>query len=359
MMCLLAPPRPQSGPLAGVALALLLAVSGCAGCDGRPTDGLQGDVRSNGSSTVGPLAEAVAEEFMRDNPGVRVTVGVSGTGGGFGKFARGESDISNASRPIKPEEIADAAAGGVTFVELPVAYDGLAVVVHPENTWATCLSLGELKAIWEPESAVDSWADIRPGFPDREIVLYGPGTDSGTYDYFTGAVVGEEGESRTDFAASEDDNVIVQGVEGDVGALGFFGLAFYEANAERLRLVAVDSTASGPPRPARCILPTAETVSDGRYAPLARPEFIYVRTSSLANPAVATFVETFLALAPDLAREVGAVPLPPATMALVRARFTSRTEGSAFSGIPAGTRVDAVLNSASAPPTPRPAPPAP
>ena len=345
--------------LFAAATLILSGLTGCAGCDGRAEGGLRGEVRADGSSTVFPLAEAVAEEFMRDHPGVRATVGVSGTGGGFAAFGRGETDISTASRPIKGGEIETATAAGIGFIELPVAYDGLAVVVHPENTWATCLSVAELKAIWEPNSAVRSWAQVRRGFPDREIVLYGPGTDSGTYDYFTEAVVGEDGASRTDYSVSEDDNVLVQGVEGDEGSLGFFGLAYYEANAERLGLVGVDSTTTGPAQAARCVSPTVETVSDGRYAPLARPEFIYVRTSSLANPAVATFVETFLALAPDLAREVGAVPLPPATMALVRARFTSRTEGSAFSGIPAGTRVDAVLNSASAPPTPRPAPLAP
>ena len=333
--------------LFAAATLALSGLTGCAGCDSRSEGGLRGTVRADGSSTVFPLAEAVAEEFMRDHPGVRATVGVSWTGGGFAAFGRGETDISTASRPIKSEEIR--AAAGIGFIELPVAYDGLAVVVHPENTWATCLSVAELKAIWEPGSRIQSWAQVRPGFPDRTLVLYGPGTDSGTYDYFTEAVVGEDGASRTDYSVSEDDNVLVQGVEGDEGSLGFFGLAYYEANAERLGLVGVDSTTAGPAQAARCVSPTVETVSDGRYAPLARPEFVYVRTSSLARPAVATFVETFLALAPDLAGEVGAVPLPPATMALVRARFASRTEGSAFSGIPAGTRVDAVLES---PPTP-------
>ena len=319
------------------------ALAGCAGCDGRATDGLTGEVRADGSSTVFPLSEAVAEEFMRDQPGVRVTVGVSGTGGGFGRFGRGETDISNASRPIKVDEIEKAAEGGVSFIELPVAYDGLAVVANPGNTWATCLSVAELKAIWEPGSRVDSWADVRPGFPDLPLVLYGAGTDSGTYDYFMEVIVGGDGGSRTDYSASEDDNVLVQGIEGDEGALGFFGLAYYEASADRLSLVGVDSTTTGPARADRCVRPTPETVSDGRYAPLARPEFIYVRTSSLQRPAVRAFVDTFLDLADELAREVGAVPLPPATMALVRARLAARTEGSAFSGVEAGTRIDEVL----------------
>ena len=342
----------RSYTASAVLLVAVCGLAGCAGCDGRATDGLQGEIRADGSSTVFPLSEAVAEEFMRDHPGVRVTVGVSGTGGGFGRFGRGETDISNASRPIKADEIDKATAGGVSFVELPVAYDGLAIIVHPTNTWATCLSVAELKAIWEPGSQVRSWAQVRPGFPDRALVLYGPGTDSGTYDYFTEVIVGEGGASRTDFSASEDDNVLVQGVGGDAGALGFFGLAYYEANADRLGLVGVDSTTAGPAQAARCVRPTPETVSDGRYAPLARPEFIYVRTSSLERPAVRAFVDTYLALAPALAREVGAVPLPPATMAAVRARLAARTEGSAFSAVEAGTRVDDVLRGSPSPAAP-------
>ncbi len=323
--------------------AAVIGLSGCAGCDSRSGDGLQGEVRVDGSSTVFPLAEAVAEEFMRDHPGVRVTVGVSGTGGGFGKFVRGETDVSNASRAIKPDEIAPAAAAGIGFVELPIAYDGLAVVVHPSNTWATCLSVAELRRIWEPGSSINSWAQVRAGFPDVPLDLYGPGTDSGTYDYFTEAIMGESGASRTDFSASEDDNVLVQGVAGDAEALSFFGLAYYAANAERLTLVAVDSTTAGAPDPRRCVLPSVQTVGDGSYVPLARPEFIYARTSSLDRPAVRAFAEAFLTFAPELAEEVGMVPLLAETYALVRARLDARTEGSVFQNVRPGTSVGSVL----------------
>ena len=345
--------------LAASALAtgvLAAGLAGCAGCDGGSADGLRGEVAVDGSSTVFPLAEAVGEEFMRDHPAVRVTIGVSGTGGGFGRFVRGETDVSNASRAIKPDEIEPAAAAGIGFVELPVAYDGLAVVVHPSNTWATCLSVAELKRIWEPGSRLDSWAEVRPGFPDEPLVLYGPGTDSGTYDYFTEAVIGESGASRTDFSASEDDNVLVQGVAGDRGSLGFFGLAYYTANAATLRLVGVDSTTAGPPAPRRCVLPTVQTVGDGSYVPLARPEFIYVRTTSLNRPAVARFAEAFLTFAPALAEEVGMVPLLPETYALVRARLDARTEGSVFQDVRPGTSVGTVLGGA--PPGRAPAAPA-
>ena len=345
----LSPPRLPPRAVWAVLAAALVGLGGCAGCDSRARDGLQGEVRVDGSSTVFPLAEAVAEEFMRDAPGVRVTVGVSGTGGGFGKFVRGETDVSNASRAIKPDEIMPAAEAGIGFVELPIAYDGLAVVVHPSNTWATCLSVAELRRIWEPGSQVRSWAQVRPGFPDVPLDLYGPGTDSGTYDYFTEAVVGESGASRTDFAASEDDNVLVQGVAGDAEALSFFGLAYYAANAERLTLVAVDSTTAGPPDPRRCVLPSVQTVGDGSYVPLARPEFIYIRTSSLDRPAVRAFAEAFLTFAPALAEEVGMVPLLPATYALVRARLDARTEGSAFQDVRPGTSVGSVLAGASPP----------
>ncbi len=332
---------------------MLATLMGCAGCDSR-TGGLQGAVGVDGSSTVFPLAEAVAEEFMRDHPGVRVTVGVSGTGGGFGKFVRGETDLSNASRPIKPDEMEAADAAGIGFVELPVAYDGLAVVVHPSNTWAECLTVGELRRIWAPGSRVHSWAQVRAGFPDRPLVLYGPGTDSGTYDYFTKSVVGEEGASRTDFSSSEDDNVLVQGVAGDATALGYFGLAYYLNNADRLKLVAVDSSAAeGPPTAARCVVPTFETVGNGTYVPLARPEFIYVRTTSLERPAVRTFVEAFLAFAPSLASEVGMVPLLPEAYALVRARLDARTEGSAFQDVRPGTSVGRVLSAGNAAPARR------
>ena len=315
--------------------AALLA--GCAGCEEADPTGLSGAVRVDGSSTVFPLTSAVAEEFMRDHPGVRVTVSASGTGGGFAKFGRGETDASNASRAVEADEMATLDAAGIPFVELPVAYDGIAVVVHPETDWVDCLTVAELGAMWEPGSGVDSWADVRPGFPDVPLELYGPGTDSGTYDYFTAAITGQEGASRTDFTASENDNTLVQGVAGDVGALAYFGLAYYTENADRLKVLGVDAGQG-------CVVPTAETVQTGRYAPLARVEFVYVSVPAVErSPALDAFVRFYLDHADALAAEVGAVPLSAHAYDLVRARYAARTTGSAFAG-QVGARVDAVLD---------------
>jgi phosphate transport system substrate-binding protein len=306
------------------ALPLLLVLAGCAGCEEADPTGLAGEVRVDGSSTVFPLSEAVAEEFMRDHNRVRVTVGASGTGGGFAKFARGETDVSNASRVIGEDEIATLGAAGIRFIELPVAYDGIAVVTHPASDWVDCLTTGELRRIWQAGSEIDSWADVRPGFPDVPIQLYGPGTDSGTYDYFTEAITGREGGSRTDFTASEADNVLVQGVAGDEGSLAFFGLAYFEENAERLKLLAVDSGDG-------CVLPTVESVQSGRYAPLARVEFMYVDAEAArANPAVDAYTRFFLTYADELAREVGAVPLSNLGYSLVMRRYERGETGSAF-----------------------------
>ena len=318
-----------------LALFSLTLLAGCAGCEDR-AGGLEGAVRIDGSSTVFPLSEAVAEEFMRDHPGVRVTVSASGTGGGFAKFARGETDVSNASRPIEDDEAAALEAAGIRFVEVPVAYDGIAVVAHPGTDWAECLTTAELRAIWEPGSRVETWADVRAGFPPVPVVLYGPGTDSGTYDYFTAAVLGEEGASRTDYTASENDNTLVQGIGGDPGALGFFGLAYYTENADALKLLAVDSGAG-------CVLPTQASVQSGEYAPLARVEFVYVNADRAeADPALDALVRFTLEAAAPLALEVGAVPLSDAGYRLVRERYARRTTGSAFAGA-VGGRVDDVL----------------
>ena len=318
----------------------ILCLAGCAGCEPADPDGLSGAVRIDGSSTVFPLTEAVAEEFMRDHPGVRVTVGASGTGGGFAKFARGETDLSDASRAIEDDEVQSLEAAGIGFVELPVAYDGIAVVVHPETDWVDCLTLAELRRIWEPESEIDSWADVRRGFPDVPIALYGPGTDSGTYDYFTAAVMGEEGASRTDYTASEADYVLVQGVAGDAGALAYFGLAYYENSRDQLKLLALDS-GSG------CVRPSAETVQTGRYAPLARVEFVYANAErARQDRALDAFVRFYLQSASVLAAEVGAVPLSEAAYGLVRERYEAGTTGSAFAGR-VGERVQAVLGDGS------------
>ncbi|WP_008319131.1 PstS family phosphate ABC transporter substrate-binding protein [Leptolyngbya sp. PCC 6406] len=289
---------------------------------------LTGNVLVDGSSTVFPISEAMAEEFMAANPGVRVTVGVSGTGGGFKKFCAGETDISNASRPIKQEEIDLCAQNGIEYVEIPVAYDGLSVVINPSNEFATCLTVDELKKMWEPaaEGTITNWNQIRPDFPDQALGLYGAGTDSGTYDYFTAAIVGEESSSRGDFTASEDDNVIVQGVAADQGGIGFFGVAYYEENADQLGLVEIDN-GSG------CVAPTPDTIASGEYAPLSRPEFFYVKKESLDNPAVAAFAR--YQIAPEnaeLISEVGYVPLPTEIEDLAEKRIEERIVGSVFNG---------------------------
>jgi phosphate transport system substrate-binding protein len=325
-----------SFPLLLTTFVALGFLAGCGGGDDAADgDGLSGAVRVDGSSTVFPITEAVAEEFMQEEPRVRVTVGVSGTGGGFSKFLRGETDINDASRPIKPTELEEARANGIEFIELPVAYDGIAVVVHPENDWVDCLTTEELEQIWGPGSEVDTWSQVREGFPDREIALYGPGTASGTYDYFTEAIGGESGASRSDFSASEDDNVLVQGIAGDPNALGFFGLAYYEENADQLKLLGVDdgdaSNGEG------CVQPTAESVGDGSYQPLARPEFIYVNAERADDPAVSAFVEFYLENAPELVREVGYVPLPSEAYDLGLERFGNGVTGTLFGeGAPDG-----------------------
>ncbi|MGP1387909.1 MAG: PstS family phosphate ABC transporter substrate-binding protein [Thainema sp.] len=258
----------------------------------------------DGSSTVFPVTEAVAEEFMQDKSGqVNVTVGVSGTGGGFSRFCAGETVISNASRPIKQEEMEACSAAGIEYIEIPVATDALTVVVNPANTWATEMTMEQLQMIWQPDSTISTWSDVDPSWPNEEISLYGPGPDSGTFDYFTDEVVGEEGASRTDYIASEDDNVLVLGVEGDEYSLGYFGYAYYIENADQLQAVAVDS-GNGP------VAPSPETVESGAYTPLSRPLFIYVSKNALeSRPEVREFVEFYLETAPDLVAEVGYIPL--------------------------------------------------
>ncbi|WP_233258644.1 PstS family phosphate ABC transporter substrate-binding protein [[Phormidium] sp. ETS-05] len=293
-----------------------------------PTSNLSGQVLIDGSSTVFPISEAMAEEFMKANPSVKVTVGVSGTGGGFKKFCAGETDISNASRPIKPSEVELCSKNNIEYVELPVAFDGLSVVLNPKNTWAACLKVDELKKMWEPaaQGQVNNWSQIRPDFPDREMRLYGAGTDSGTYDYFTEAVNGKEGESRGDYTASEDDNVIVQGVAADEGGLGFFGFAYYEENKDKLKVAEIDG-GSG------CVAPTAETIANGTYQPLSRPIFVYVKKEAINRPEVKAFMEFNLAEAnKNLITEAGYVPLPTDVNVAVQNRFKSGKVGSIFEG---------------------------
>jgi phosphate transport system substrate-binding protein len=316
-------------PLLLVLVAMAALAGGCGSSDVAEGGSV---IRVDGSSTVYPIAEAVAEEFQREHRGTRVTVGISGTGGGFQKFCRDEIDIADASRPISPIEVETCRKAGVEFIELPVAYDGLAVVVHPKNTWTASMTVAELRRLWEPsaQGKIMRWNQVRDGWPDREIHLFGAGVDSGTFDYFTEAVVGKVDQSRGDYTSSEDDNVIVQGVSGDEYALGYFGYAYYEENQDKLKLVAVDdedeTNGKGP------IHPTPETVRGGTYRPLSRPVFIYAKVAALGRPEVASFVEYFLSKGVPLVREVGYVPLTDREYELVRARLGARTTGSMYQG---------------------------
>lgn len=281
--------------VAGISV-LALVLAACGGQSANSEEGT-GSVAIDGSSTVAPLAEAAADLFRDVDSGVNVTVATSGTGGGFEKFCAGETDISDASRPIKEEEAATCADNGIEFTEIVIANDGLSVVVSKENTWAKCLTLPQLQTIWGPESegTITSWNQVDPSFPDEPLALFGAGTDSGTFDYFTEAVNGEEGAIRVDYSPSEDDNVIVQGVSGAKGGIGFFGLSYAEENLDILNIVEIDN-GSG------CVAPSAPTVQDGSYAPLSRPLFIYVSNNSYAEkPQVKAFVDFFVGSALEVA----------------------------------------------------------
>jgi phosphate transport system substrate-binding protein len=292
--------------LALLALAVLLA--GCGGDRGGSADtgttdsGLSGRIQVDGSSTVAPYATAAAEGFRHGNPGVDITVGVSGTGGGFERFCRGETDISDASRAIEDDEAAACKEKGIDHVEVQVANDALTVVVNPENDWADCLTVAQLKTIWDSGSKVKSWKDVDPSFPDVELKLYGPGTDSGTFDYFTKEINGEEGRSRSDYAASEDDNVIVQGVSGDKGALGYFGLSYYEQNKDKLKAVAIDG-GNG------CVAPSIDSAQSGTYVPLSRPLFMYAKADAVTRPEVTAFLQYVLDNEREIAQQAQFVPL--------------------------------------------------
>ncbi|WP_299822505.1 PstS family phosphate ABC transporter substrate-binding protein [uncultured Pontibacter sp.] len=291
---------------AALLLSASLLLSSCGGNSSNEAAGnLAGTVQIDGSSTVYPITEAVAEEFRAEAPDVRVTVGVSGTGGGMKKFTRGEIDMVNASRQISEAEAEQAKASNITYVELEVAYDGLTVVVHPENDWVKDITVADLKKIWEPaaQGKIMRWNQVRPEWPDREIHLYGAGVESGTYDYFTEAIVGKSHSSRGDYTASEDDNVLVQGVSSDPNALGFFGFAYYEENQNKLKVVPVDNGKGA-------VLPSLQTVKDASYAPLSRPLFIYVNSKAAARPEVVEFINFYLDSAPELSQEVGYIPLP-------------------------------------------------
>jgi phosphate transport system substrate-binding protein len=300
--------RFQWAAVSGVLVLALVGATGCGdsgGTGGGSSDSgsqVSGTIRIDGSSTVGPLTEAVAEAFQGENAEVRVTVGTSGTGGGFEKFCAGETDISDASRPIEDDEIAACKKKGITYQEFQVANDGISVVVSSDNDWAKCLTTAQLKKIWNTGSKLDNWNQVDASFPDQKLTLYGPGTDSGTFDFFTDKINGEEGASRSDYNATEDDNVTVQGVSGDKGGLGYFGLSYLEQNKDKLKDVQVDSGKG-------CVAPSTDTVQDGSYAPLSRPLFIYVKGSSLKKPEVEAFVQYYLDNTVNLAEQALFVPL--------------------------------------------------
>jgi phosphate transport system substrate-binding protein len=313
-----------------VAVAAALFIAACGGTAASPSGpALTGDISIDGSSTVYPIAEAVAEEFQNANSGVQVTVAFSGTGGGFKKFCAGEMDANNASRPIKTSDKPgdDGVAGtaddvlseaticknaGIEYIELKVALDALAVVVSKENTFVACLTTDELKSIWDLDSTVETWADVRAEWPAEKIDLYGPGADSGTFDYFTEVINGEAKRSRSDYTASEDDNTLVTGISGSQYALGYFGLAYVTENADKIRAVEIDG-GSG------CTAPSADAANDGSYAPLGRPLFVYASVAALARPEVAAFFRFFLENTNELSAEVGYIGLNDADLAAAKA----------------------------------------
>ena len=298
-------------------------------------------VKIDGSSTVFPVTEAVAEEFQKASKGaVNVTVGISGTGGGFKKFCRAETDVSNASRPILKKEMDDCKAAGVEYIELPVAFDALTVVVNPKNGFVTQLTVAEMKKMWEPaaQGKVKTWKDVNPAWPDQPLKLFGPGADSGTFDYFTEAVVGKSKSSRGDFTASEDDNVLVTGVSRDLGGLGYFGYAYYVENKDKLKAVPIVN-AKG-----QAVAPSMEAVIAGSYEPLSRPIFIYVNVKSLARPEVRNFVEFYMKHGAKLAKEVKYVPLPDSAYRMGLDHVARVKKGTVFGGVPeVGVTIDELL----------------
>lgn len=310
---------------------LSLSTLTLAACGGStPEQAPAAVIALDGSSTVYPISEVVAEEFRAKNAAIPVTVGFSGTSGGMKKFCRGEIAVANASRPISTSEVDACKAAGIDYIELPVAYDGLAVVINPKNTWAASMTAAELKRLWEPDAAgkITRWSQIRQGWPDQEIRLFGAGIDSGTFDYFTEAIVGAAKKSRADYTSSENDNILVQGVAGDINALGYMGLAYYEESKDKLKLVAVDDekaeNGAGP------IEPSFDTVRNGTYRPLSRPLLVYVSTTALARPEVQQFMTFYLDNTSQLSKEVGYVSLTDNELNMVKARLTSKTTGSMF-----------------------------
>jgi len=307
-----------------------------------PVAAQQHVVKVDGSSTVYPITEAVAEEFQKmKKQAIQVTVGISGTGGGFKKFCRGEIDISDASRPISAKEMKACAEAGIKYVELPVAFDALTVVINHKNTWIKELKVEELKTMWEPaaQAKVTNWNQVNPSWPSAPLKLFGPGADSGTFDYFTDAINGKEKASRGDFTASEDDNVLVQGVSRDVNAIGYFGMAYYIENKDKLKAVPiVDKNGK------KAVSPSLETVMDGTYQPLARPIFIYVSDKAMQRPEVNEFIQFYLKSAPALVKEVGYVPLAKQHYDMALRNFTTKKLGTGFGGkSEVGVKVEELL----------------
>ncbi len=308
-----------------VAAVMAIALVGAAcGSDSADTGGgsssVSGDIRIDGSSTVGPLTEAAAEFFQGENPDVRVTVGISGTGGGFEKFCAGETDANDASREIEPDEEQICTDNGVEWTKLQVANDGIVLVINPANTWAETLTVEQLTTIWNEGSTIDNWNQVDPSFPDVPLELFGPGTDSGTFDYFTAAINGEEGVSRTDYNATEDDNVTVQGVRDTEGGMGYFGLSYYEQNADQLKVVAIDD-GNGP------VTPSVETVQSGEYTPLSRPLWIYPSVEALQQPAMTAFMQFYLDNSQRIAEQALFVPLTAEQLAASEAALDEALGG--------------------------------
>jgi len=315
--------RTRTAAISALAISSALVLAACGGGSSSDSSasgdsGLSGAVRIDGSSTVYPLSALAAEDFMAANPGVQVTVASSGTGGGFEKFCRGETDANDASRPIKDEEAAACAEAGIEYAALTVATDALTVVVNKENTWATCLTVEELNKIWAPDSTVANWNEVRADFPDEPLKLFGPGTDSGTFDYFTDEINGEEGASRADYTPSEDDNVIVQGVSGSKGGLGYFGFTYYEENADQLTAVQIDGGAG-------CVAPSVEAARDGSYTPLSRPLFLYPSKAALAQPQVKAFFDYYVANNASIAEGALYIPLSDEAEAQLQADYAALT----------------------------------
>jgi len=329
-------------------ISMSLAILGVA-CSGGGTPSSTGPAESavikvDGSSTVFPVTEAVAEEFQKEKQGkVHVTVGISGTGGGFKKFVRGEIDVADASRPILADEMAQAKANGIEFLELPVAFDALTVVVNPQNNWVTSMTIAELKKVWEPEAQgkITHWNQVRPEWPNEKIALFGAGADSGTFDYFTEAIVGKAKSSRGDYTASEDDNVLVQGIEGNKYALGYIPYAYFAPHSNRMKAVAIEWEKN---KVKEAVLPSPENVLAGTYNPLSRPLFIYVSRKSLDKPAVREFVEFYLKNVKTLAAEVKYMPLTDTAYQMAMDRVSSMQTGTGFGGVPeVGLPVEEIL----------------